>query len=230
MEAFATVPEIPTPPAIVSHTTNSASVNSDSNGNGGSTALQWQIGYGTSSSTSSHYKDANDIGEATITGLTPGSKYYFRARRRNAIGWSGWSASTHATMWNTQPVVTVSDITQTSLKTTFKPLTVNGADPILESQIGWALTTALPTNYVKSTGTNTFTGLQPNTAYYFRTRSRNAHGWSHASAATMGKTIAGAYIRVGGVWKEATPYVKVAGVWKLSRPWVRILGIWKESK
>jgi hypothetical protein len=38
------------------------------------------------------------------------------------------------------------------------------------------------------------------------------------------KTI---WIKVSGVWKQATPFIKVSGVWKQSTPFIKISGIWK---
>lgn len=35
------------------------------------------------------------------------------------------------------------------------------------------------------------------------------------------------WIKVGGVWKVATPWIKVAGVWKTSTPFIRVGGNWK---
>ena len=36
------------------------------------------------------------------------------------------------------------------------------------------------------------------------------------------------YVKVNGVWKEATPYVKVGGVWKEASPSTKINGTWKQ--
>ena len=36
------------------------------------------------------------------------------------------------------------------------------------------------------------------------------------------------YVKVNGVWKEATPYVKVGGVWKEASPSIKINGAWKQ--
>jgi hypothetical protein len=34
-------------------------------------------------------------------------------------------------------------------------------------------------------------------------------------------------VRIGGVWRYATPWVRVGGVWREARPWVRVGGVWK---
>lgn len=35
------------------------------------------------------------------------------------------------------------------------------------------------------------------------------------------------WIKVGGVWKLATPHIKVAGVWKQATPKIKASGTWK---
>jgi len=35
------------------------------------------------------------------------------------------------------------------------------------------------------------------------------------------------WIKISGVWKEATPHIKIAGVWKLATPYIKVLGNWK---
>ena len=35
------------------------------------------------------------------------------------------------------------------------------------------------------------------------------------------------WIKISGIWKQATPYVKIAGVWKLATPYIKIGGVWK---
>lgn len=35
------------------------------------------------------------------------------------------------------------------------------------------------------------------------------------------------WLRVGGVWKQATVWLRVGGVWKTTTPFVRVSGVWK---
>jgi hypothetical protein len=35
------------------------------------------------------------------------------------------------------------------------------------------------------------------------------------------------WIKVSGVWKQATPFIKVSGVWKQSTPYIKVSGTWK---
>lgn len=60
------------------------------NGNGGTTILERQVGYGLSSSAPTASVSGNSV---TITGLTPGKKYYFWSRVRNSVGWSPYSSA-----------------------------------------------------------------------------------------------------------------------------------------
>lgn len=64
-------------------------------GDGGSPILEWQIGYGTGSSTPTLFKSGWNM---TISGLVPGAVHYFWARGRNKYGWGAWSTRSTATL------------------------------------------------------------------------------------------------------------------------------------
>jgi hypothetical protein len=36
-----------------------------------------------------------------------------------------------------------------------------------------------------------------------------------------------AFIKVSGVWKEATVHTKVSGTWKVATPRIKISGVWR---
>ena len=35
------------------------------------------------------------------------------------------------------------------------------------------------------------------------------------------------WIKVAGVWKQATAFIKISGVWKQATPYIKVSGIWK---
>lgn len=105
----------------------------------------------------------------------------------------------------------------------------DGGSPILEWQIGWSASPGTPNTWLKSSGTSTISGLKPGLTYFFWSRGRNAVGWGPWSARVNATAIAGALVKVNGVWKDAVPYVKVNGAWKLAQPYSKVNGIWRRS-
>lgn len=167
----------------------------------------------------------------TVTGLTPGIRYYFWARTHNSKGYSPWSsAASFVTLKvpDAPDTAIVSSPTQTSVDISFTE-NGNGGAGITGREIGYGTSPVSVEHSVTYTGVMTISGLQPATVYYFFTRVRNSVGWSAYSASVSMKTIAGARLDVNGVWKDAIPYVKADGVWRLARPWGRIAGVWKQS-
>lgn len=35
------------------------------------------------------------------------------------------------------------------------------------------------------------------------------------------------WIKVSGVWKQATAYIRVGGVWKVASPFIKVSGTWR---
>lgn len=122
----------------------------------------------------------------------------------------------------------LSSITMTSMIYKFQS-NGTGGGAIIEWQIGWGTSASQVQKYLKSGGTSTIAGLSPATTYYFWSRGRNAAGWGPWSVRSSARTNAGAFVRSGGVWKEAIPYVRSGGKWKLAEPWVRASGKWKRT-
>lgn len=83
-------PPAPTPLRLDTITQTSMFYQFEGNGNGGSEVLEWQIGYGTNSSSPQQYWVSG--GRSTVTGLNPSTTYYFWSRGRNSAGWGRWSA------------------------------------------------------------------------------------------------------------------------------------------
>lgn len=76
-------------------------------------------------------------------------------------------------------------------------------------------------------------GLQPGTFYRFRVYAHNGSvdngGYSNPSADAVVQLLAGAWIRVAGVWRLAIPYVRVGGSWKMAIPYVKQKNVWRMS-
>lgn len=86
---FHDVPDAPGAVVLTNPTMTKVHAKFTGNGNGGSSILEWRIGYGTSSTAPTSYSTGFDM---DITGLTPGVINYFWAQGRNAYGWGPLSA------------------------------------------------------------------------------------------------------------------------------------------
>ena len=84
------VPDAPTTPVISNVKPTTADVAWTANGDGGSAITGFDVGYGTSPS-SPTTTVAVTTSPVTITGLTPGTQYYFWVRAKNSVGNSPWS-------------------------------------------------------------------------------------------------------------------------------------------
>lgn len=226
---------IPSPPSVITFTslTGTTVVAGFSDGaNNGAAIDTRQIGFGTSSTSVQHIVTSDR--STLITGMATGTLYYFWARTHNANGWSSWgprsSITTHKIPPAPTPVI-ISNITQTSFWGSFLS-NGNGGTSNLEYRIYYNTqnneTGIQFVNYIGGTP-RIVEGLLPATTYYVWSRARNAVGWSPYSEVRIIRTIAGAFVTVGAIQKEAIPYVRDGGVWKLARPWGRVTGVWKET-
>lgn len=222
----------PGPPSAVTLTnktsTSMHATFSDGANNGQPITIR-EIGYGTNEVTP-QFIVSSDL-STDITGLTPGTLYYFWARTANLHGYGPWGGRSQGTTLRvpfTPDPPAVSNLTQLTATVTWTP-PASGGTGILEYELGYGTSSAGPSTTISGNPPRNLTGLLPGRTYYFWVRARNAVGWGAWSNPTVAKTIAGARVKASGVWKDAVPYVKVAGVWRVARPWVRYVGVWKES-
>ena len=97
------VPDAPSAPVMSDITQVSAIATFAANGDGGSPITAYQIGYawvGYGSGESEPPDEPTTVISATptktVTGLTPGSTYFFWVRAQNVVGWSPWSVKSSA--------------------------------------------------------------------------------------------------------------------------------------
>jgi uncharacterized protein (TIGR02145 family) len=124
----------------------------------------------------------------TITGLAPGTKYYFRSYATNSIGTSyggNWSRTTTTFV----PVVTTATVTSIggTIATGGGSVSSEGEAPVTARGVCWSTssnpTVDLPTKTVDGSGpgpfTSNITGLSPLTIYYIRAYATNSFGTSY---------------------------------------------------
>lgn len=227
------VPTAPGPWRISSWTNTRVNGKANTDGSGGATILQWQIGWGLSPNQADFVGDLNPDGSGFISGLTPGKTYYFWNRQRNSAGWSDMSSRTQVTMKDRPDApkmpVAFSNRTQTSVKILVAPNDSNGS-PITSYTLAYGTSPASADVSVTHQSASFYlSGLIPGEGYYLWAKTTNAYGTSEWSARGAVVLVAGAMVKVGLTWKRAVPYVKVGGVWQLARTWSKSQGVWKET-
>jgi hypothetical protein len=169
-----------------------------------------------------------------ISGLTPGSGYRYQVTATNSQG--DGPASTAVTTTLTAAATAPSAPTFTSVSA--RSLTVKWVKPA--SNGGSTITGYRVSRYdgpdtsgsstdTDTTGSGTslaVTGLSPGAIYTFVIIAKNSStdngGLSAPSAPSTVTLLAGAWMRVDGVWQIAIPYVRHAGTWQLATPYVRV--------
>jgi hypothetical protein len=203
----------------------------DDGASNGAAIDQRQLRYSTTNNNSTGTVISSD-GSTNVTGLTPGTTYYFWSRVHNSKGWGPWSGVRSFTTLKVPDATNAPVLTNPTQTTVDVSFTVNGdgGNAIVQRQVVWNTTNsnASPAGAATYSGAMTITGLNPGTTYYFWSRARNAIGWGPYSPVTVLATKAGAFVLDGSTWKEAVPYVRDGGVWKLAQPWVRYAGEWKQ--
>ena len=224
------VPSSPSTPSIGTVGSTTVAITFTDGSDGGSAIDSRKIGYGTNPSAPT--ADISSDGSDTVTGLTPGTLYYFWAATHNSVGWSAWSARAQAT------TLRVPDAPSTPSLSNIRPTTIdvtwsapyNGGTAITGYEVGFSETDANPPDDEEAgTSPHTVTGLTPGQTYFFRVRAQNAVGWGPWSSSSNADTTAGAHLKVAGEYLFGIPYVKDAGVWKLAIPYVKDGGVWEET-
>jgi hypothetical protein len=199
-------------------------------GDGGSGILEWQLAYGTNPYTAQYYISSG--GTSVVSGLSGGTRYYFWARGRNAVGWGPWSARSDI-MTDRIPdppnPVQFANIAQSSV-TAWVDYSGrwDGGSPVLEVQLAYGLDPNAGTLFASGWSVD-LASLAIAQKYYFWARMRNALGWGAWSVRSEVLLVAGAYIPVDGVIHRAIPWVKDAGVWKPAKPWSKFNNIWRTT-
>lgn len=191
---MATVPAAPKIFSISEFTNTTVTGDADvGTSNGGATVVQWQLGYGTSTTTPSLFLNLSSTGSATVTGLNPGTTYYFWSRQRNSVGWSAWSprnsVQTRVVAPDPPGAFYISSYTDTTVTGDADPGS-NGGAAIVQWQLGYgdSATDPIFMQDLNSAGTGTVTGLERGKLYYFWSRQRSSVGWSAWSTRTMLRT------------------------------------------
>lgn len=89
------VPDAPNPVVLTNVRQTAVHAEFAGNGDGFTPVLEWQIGYGLSSSYPTNFVSQYNL---DVGNLDPGKTYFFWARGRNAIGWGPWSAVRYVTL------------------------------------------------------------------------------------------------------------------------------------
>lgn len=136
---------------------------------------------------------------ASVTGLTPGVKYYVRSRAHNGIGWSAWSAAVNFTTSSTAPSTpaapVISDIVPTGCRVSWAAPASNGSaitGYTVQIATNSGFTTGVAT-FTPSPATNTYvdiTTLSPGVTYWVRVLATNAIGSSAYGASVSFSTSA----------------------------------------
>lgn len=226
---MASPPDPPKPPVltVVSDTAIRLAWGGDKDNNGA--AINDREFWGSPTTTPQFSRDGVD--NYLWEGLDRGTKYYFWARTHNAEGWSAFSSRVTVTTFDRPDAPSSPALSSIKQTTAIAKVTANGdgGTPVTDFIISYGTNKSASQIDRGSYGTLLLEHLQPATTYYIKARAFNHVGFSPWSAIRSFRTIAGAYVKVGGVQKEAVPYVKVNGVWRIARGWSKIAGVWSET-
>lgn len=161
--------------------------------------------------------------DRTITGLSPGTTYWYRGYVVTAGGGSnsGWSTFT---TWAYARITShyVSSVTEHTVSVTW-------AADVSCNAVQYSLNGG---SWVSTQGTTyTISGLNPGTQYSIKTRVKRADNGLWTESGVIYGTTNNCVVKnkINGVWKNCVPYVKINGTWKKAIPYIKVNGIWKEG-
>jgi hypothetical protein len=182
----ATVPPAPTTPACSLITGTTMRVSFSSQGTGGAAVDQWQLQRATDAGFTANVVTITSNGTSDITGLTKGTRYYWRARGHNAVGWGGWSGTGNAItlIEPSKPAAPTVSSTTSSTATLAYVDPSNGGAAISSRTFQYSTDPTFATGVLTANPTAspfTISGLSRNTLYYGRIKMTNSVGdsaWS----------------------------------------------------
>lgn len=170
--------------------------------NGGADVDEYELQVSTGSGFSSPAYDVtfSETGSAshTATGLNANTTYYARVRAHNSAGWGDWTSSTackfttSAGTPSTPLSLAYSTRSQTTMTVTWRASSTNGGGSITYT-VECSPASDFSVSELVGNPTDTtyeFTGLTPDTPYYFRVKAVNSGGTSGWSSLLTEATLA----------------------------------------
>lgn len=197
------------------------------------TAYQLQISTVSNFASITSDTEANDLSR-TVGSLSHTTTYYARTRANSSVGYSGWSTTdtfvTLATVPGAPTSAAAATITQGTASISWVTPADNGGSSITQYHIQQAENSGFTTNltdlYTASLS-YALSSLMPLRGYYIRVAATNAIGSGAWSTTLSFTTLAGAQVKVSGVWQPAKVWVKTSGTWQETKVWKNISGTWK---
>jgi predicted phage tail protein len=178
--------------------------------NGGAAISDYAIQYSSDGTTWTTFADGTSAStSATVTGLTNGTSYTFRAAAVNNVGTGSYSAASAAVIPRTlagAPTAVAGTYGNTEVALTWTTPAVNGGAAISDYAIQYSTNGTTWTTFADGASASTsatVTGLTNGTSYTFRVAATNNVGtgsYSTASAAVIPRTLAGAPTAVAGTY------------------------------
>ena len=220
-----TAPGTPGTPSLSSATPTAVTVSwSAPSDNGGAAITSYTVDRATDSGFSSGLTTTTMSGTSLqVTGLSPGTSYWFRVRATNATGTSGTSGSTGFTTGavppGAPPMPVLNGVLSTEVTVSYVAPASNGGSGITGYEVQWALSpsfTGAGGDAMDDASPYTIAGLLPGKTYYVRVRALNAAGAGAWSPATFTTTLSGVKVGNGSQWRDAVVRIGNGTDWVLA--------------